>query len=36
MYQNSGIKGVKGHLYYDLVDAAVNDDNLLLIDPLLN
>ena len=28
-------KGVKGHLYYDFVDAAVNDDNLLFIDPLL-
>ena len=28
-------KGVKGHLYYDFVDAAVNDDNLLFVDPLL-
>ena len=28
-------KGVKGHLCYDFVDVAVNDDNLLFIDPLL-
>lgn len=28
-------KGIKGHQYYDFIDVAVNDDNLLFIDPLL-
>lgn len=28
-------KGVKGHLHYEFIDVAVNDDNLLFIDPLL-
>ncbi|MCI9127859.1 MAG: hypothetical protein HFG28_11880 [Eubacterium sp.] len=28
-------KGRKGHLYYEFIDVAVNDDNLLFIDPLL-
>ena len=27
--------GVKGHLHYKFIDVAVNDDNLLFIDPLL-
>lgn len=28
-------KGIKGHSNYDFVDVAVNDDNLLFIDPIL-
>lgn len=28
-------KGLKGHLNYDFVDVAINDDNLLFIDPML-